>query len=64
MNKIVGLLAVFGTIAEIILLTRKAKAAEVYKCPHCGQEFTNWDELFTHVQEAHPGERLPIRGQW
>jgi hypothetical protein len=64
MNKIVGMLAAVGVIVGIILSARKAKAAEVYKCPHCGQGFTDWDELFDHVEGSHPGERLPIRGQW
>ena len=64
MKKINGLLAVMGVIAGLALLSHKAKAATEYKCPHCGVVSTNWDELVSHAQEVHPGERLPIRGQW
>jgi len=47
-------------------LSRKAKAVPpgVYTCPHCGLTFSTYDELVAHVQNTHPGERIPIDIHW
>jgi len=33
-------------------------------CPYCGANFTTYDEVVTHIQTEHPGERIPIDITW
>jgi len=33
-------------------------------CPYCTECFDTYEELVTHVQTAHPGERIPIEIIW
>lgn len=56
-------LAVLG----VYLATREVEAKpppEGYICPYCGATFATYEELVTHVQTEHPGERIPIDIIW
>lgn len=57
----IGALAIGG----ILLMTKKAAAAEDFTCPYGdGLVFTSLEALQDHVRAAHPGERIPISIQW
>jgi len=55
-----GLLA----LAIFAIRSQAAQAAQEYPCPYCGEVFTSLSALQSHVQQAHPGERIPISIQW
>jgi hypothetical protein len=64
---ILGALALGG--AMIFAISRTSAAAPPpdttpYNCPYCTDEFATYEELFAHVQSAHPGERIPIDIGW
>lgn len=50
----------------LIYLAARAWAAPPgkYACPYCGATFSTLEELQDHVRSAHPGERIPIEGEW
>ncbi len=35
-----------------------------YTCPYCGANFDTYDEVVSHIQTEHPGERIPIDIIW
>lgn len=35
-----------------------------YTCPYCGATFETYDELVSHIQSEHPGQRIPIDIIW
>jgi len=35
-----------------------------YECAYCGQKFATYDELASHIQSVHPGERIPLPIEW
>ncbi len=35
-----------------------------YTCPYCGQTFSTYDELVSHIQSEHAGSRIPIDITW
>ncbi|MBA7714185.1 hypothetical protein ES703_123202 [subsurface metagenome] len=37
---------------------------EGYTCPYCGDKFATYDEVISHIQTEHPGERIPIDIIW
>jgi len=37
---------------------------EGFTCPYCGAIFATWDELVSHIQSEHPGERIPLPIEW
>lgn len=37
---------------------------EGYICPYCGATFDTYEELVTHVQTEHAGERIPLPIEW
>ncbi len=37
---------------------------EGYPCPYCPESFDTYEELVAHIQEKHPGERIPIHIIW
>jgi len=37
---------------------------EGYTCPYCGEKFGTYDEVVSHIQTEHPGERIPIDIIW
>lgn len=64
---IVGAGAVVAGIAgTFIYLATRAWAAppKEYCCPYCPDCFSTLEELQDHVRSAHPGERIPIEGEW
>lgn len=66
---VIGIGAGIG-IAAAIGIYALARAAppppppEGYVCPYCGDTFSTYEELVTHVQTEHPGERIPIPIEW
>jgi len=55
--------------AAALYFATRAKAApppppEGYVCPYCGATFATYEELVAHVQQYHPGERIPIEITW
>ena len=59
-------LGIAGLITTAIILATRAKAAppKEYVCPYCGDKFITFEDLVTHVQTMHPGERIPIEIIW
>ncbi len=37
---------------------------EGYVCPYCPAVFDTYEELVTHCQSEHPGERIPLPISW
>ena len=35
-----------------------------YTCPYCGANFDTYEEVVSHIQTEHPGERIPIDIIW
>ena len=54
-----GLIAIVG-----VALMAKAGPAREYVCPYCFETFDNYTDLVAHVQEQHPGERIPLPIDW
>ncbi len=64
---VLGALAIGGAL--IFALTNKAKAAPPsngWCCPYNSAHdcFDTYDELIIHVQEVHPGTRIPLPIDW
>ena len=61
-------LAIGLVAAAVIGIAAMAKAAptppEGYVCPYCGSSFSTYEELAAHVQQSHPGERIPLPIIW
>lgn len=57
-----GLAAVVGIAA--LAWAAPPTPPEGYVCPYCGATFDTYEELVTHVQTEHPGERIPIDIIW
>lgn len=64
-GKNVALIAVPAAVVALVLISSfKAKAAGLYVCPYCGLSFETYEELVAHVQNIHPGERIPLEIEW
>lgn len=63
---VLGALALGGVM--VFALTKKAAAGQpgVYCCPYDPAHgcFDTYEELVAHVQDVHPGERIPIEINW
>lgn len=53
-------------LGTAIYFATRAEAAppKEYPCPYCPDKFTRLEDLVTHVQTKHPGERIPIDIIW
>ena len=61
----IGIGAVAATVGVVALVTKgEAAPPEGYCCPHCDLCFPTYEELRAHVEEAHPGERIPLEIEW
>jgi hypothetical protein len=60
--------AILGALivgAALLMTTRTSAESGKYVCPYGdGLSFDTLAELQTHVQSAHPGERIPIDIGW
>lgn len=62
---VIGAAIAAGAIVFIVSRARAAPPTpEEYVCPYCGLTLPTYDALVEHVQEEHPGERLPIEIDW
>lgn len=35
-----------------------------YECPYCQEVFGTFEEMVSHIQSEHPGERIPLPIEW
>ena len=66
MGKKAGIIIGLGAAAVItaLVLAKPAAAADgMWTCPYCDAEFSEYDELVSHVH-IHVGERMPISIGW
>jgi len=35
-----------------------------WNCPYCPATFDTYEELVAHVEQEHPGERIPLPIEW
>lgn len=61
----IGAGVLLGVGALAYLATRvEAKPPKEYICPYCLVSFETYEELAAHVQDEHPGERIPLPIEW
>lgn len=70
MAKFIPLIGALGAAVVVLFILRSAYAKEPepppegYPCPYCNETFETYEDLVTHVQTAHPGERVPLPIEW
>ncbi|GAH60947.1 unnamed protein product [marine sediment metagenome] len=57
-------LGLVGVMAALAWAAPPTPPPEGYVCPYCGATFDTFEELVSHVQIEHPGERIPIPIEW
>ena len=61
----IGIGAVAAAVGVVAIATKgEAALPEDFCCPHCPECFPTYEELRTHVEQEHPGERTPLEIEW
>jgi hypothetical protein len=55
-----------GGITALALVFARSASGGTHEwcCPYCGECFPTYEDLVAHIQEAHPGARIPLPINW